>query len=47
METMMKALVWTFVHSLWQGLLAAMIAAVIITATKKTRANIRYNLCSL
>ena len=47
METMMKALVWTFVHSLWQGLLAAMIAAVIITATKKTRANIRYNLLGL
>ena len=47
METMMKALVWTFVHSLWQGLLAALIAAVIITATKRTRAQIRYNLLGL
>ena len=43
----MKALVWTFVHSLWQGLLAALIAAVIITATKRTRAQIRYNLLGL
>ena len=47
METMMKALVWTFVHSLWQGLLAALIAAVIITTTKRTRAQIRYNLLGL
>jgi bla regulator protein BlaR1 len=39
-----NALAWTFVHSLWQGLLAAVLAAVIISATKKTGARLRYNL---
>jgi bla regulator protein BlaR1 len=47
MDILMKALAWTFVHSLWQGLLAALIAAVIITTTKKTRALIRYHLLGL
>jgi len=47
MQTVLKALVWTFVHSLWQGLLAALIAALIIAVTRKTRARRRYNLLGL
>jgi len=40
----LKALAWTFVHSLWQGLVAALLAAVIISVTKRTTAKLRYNL---
>ena len=40
----MKALTWTFVHSLWQGLLAALLVAVIISVTRRTSAKLRYNL---
>ncbi len=43
-DDVLKALSWTFVHSLWQGLLAAMLAAVIITVTRKAAARLRYNL---
>ena len=44
MQVILKALCWTFLHSLWQGLLASLLAAVIISATKKTSARLRYNL---
>ncbi|HEV7782292.1 MAG TPA: M56 family metallopeptidase [Chitinophagaceae bacterium] len=44
MQVILKALSWTFLHSLWQGLLAALLAAVIISVTKKATARLRYNL---
>lgn len=44
MQVLLKALSWTFLHSLWQGLLAAILAAIIISATKKASARLRYNL---
>src|SRR5689334_15985589 len=44
MQAFIKALAWTFVHSLWQGLLAAIVVAIIISATRRTKANLRYNL---
>jgi bla regulator protein blaR1 len=40
----LKAMAWTFVHSLWQGLVAALLAAIIISVTKRTTAKLRYNL---
>jgi bla regulator protein BlaR1 len=43
MQPLLKALAWTFVHSLWQGLLAALLVAVIISITRKTKARLRYN----
>ena len=43
----MKALAWTFVHSLWQGLVAAFLAAIIISVTRKTTARLRYNLLGM
>jgi beta-lactamase regulating signal transducer with metallopeptidase domain len=46
-DEMLKAMCWTLVHSLWQGLLAAAVAGIIIISTKKTSARLRYNLLGL
>jgi beta-lactamase regulating signal transducer with metallopeptidase domain len=47
MEPIMKVVAWTFVHSLWQGLVAAILAAIIISGTRKTSARLRYNLLGI
>jgi beta-lactamase regulating signal transducer with metallopeptidase domain/prefoldin subunit 5 len=39
-----RAVCWTLVHSLWEGLLAALLAGLIILATRKRSAALRYNL---
>ncbi|MBN9295511.1 MAG: M56 family metallopeptidase [Filimonas sp.] len=39
-----QALCWTLLHSLWQGLLLAIITGIILVATKKSGAAIRYKL---
>jgi len=39
-----RALSWTLLHSLWQGLALAIVAALVILATKRSKAVIRYNL---
>lgn len=46
-EQVVRALCWTFIHSLWQGLLAALVAGVIIAGTRKSTALLRYNLLTL
>lgn len=46
-ENIIQALCRTLLHSLWQGLLAAAIAGVIIMLTNKSKAVFRYNLLSL
>ena len=43
-EQVLKAIGWTLVHSLWQGLLAAVLTGVIIIATRRSKASVRYNL---
>ena len=43
-DEVLQAVCWTLIHSLWQGLVAAVIAALIITLTKRSSANLRYNL---
>jgi bla regulator protein blaR1 len=43
----LRALGWTFVYSLWQGLIAAVLAAIIIVCTRKASAGLRYNLLGL
>ena len=43
-DAMAKVLCWTLVHSLWQGLLAAALAGVIILGTRRSAAVRRYNL---
>jgi beta-lactamase regulating signal transducer with metallopeptidase domain len=40
----LQALCWTLIHSLWQGLLAAVAAGIIIISTKRSSASLRYNL---
>ena len=45
---MIQATCWTLVHSLWQGLLFAMITGVVMVLTKRASAAVRYNiLCVL
>ncbi len=39
-----KAVCWTLVHSLWQGLVAALVAGAVILLTRKSAAVLRYNL---
>jgi beta-lactamase regulating signal transducer with metallopeptidase domain len=47
-ETILRAICWTLLHSLWQGLLLALIAGVIMVMTKKASSALRYNLlCAL
>jgi bla regulator protein BlaR1 len=43
-DRLIQALGWTLLHSLWQGLLVAMIAAAFLLKAKKASATIRYNL---
>jgi len=39
----MQAICWTLIHSLWQGLLLAVLAGIVIMLTKKSSSVIRYN----
>ena len=42
-----KAICWTLIHSIWQGVLAAALAGIVIGSTRHARAAIRYNLLTL
>jgi beta-lactamase regulating signal transducer with metallopeptidase domain len=46
-ENFLKAVCWTLVHSIWQGVMIAILGGVIILTTKKATANLRYNLLVL
>jgi bla regulator protein BlaR1 len=47
-DTIIRAVCWTLLHSLWQGLIVAVIAGMIMVLTKKSSSSLRYNLlCSL
>jgi bla regulator protein blaR1 len=39
-----EAVAWTLFHSLWQGLIAALLAALVMIATRRSPASRRYNL---
>ncbi|WP_341901292.1 M56 family metallopeptidase [Fluviicola taffensis] len=43
-DSLIKAVSWTLIHSLWLGLAAAIVAALILLLTKKATSAIRYNL---
>lgn len=45
-DVLLKAISWTLVHSLWQGVLLAFCAGLIVLLTKKANAALRYNLLS-
>lgn len=38
------SLIWTFIHSLWQGLILTFLASIVLFFFKKASANLRYNL---
>lgn len=42
-ENLLKAISWTLVHSVWQGLILAVFAGLVILFTKKSSASLRYN----
>ena len=44
LHRLVQAFSWMLVHSLWQGLLLAIVAGVVLMLTKKSSAVIRYNL---
>ena len=39
-----EAVAWTLFHSLWQGLIAALLAALVVITTRRSPARTRYNL---
>ena len=43
-NAVLQAICWTLIHSVWQGVIAAVIAALIVTFTKRSAASVRYNL---
>jgi len=43
-DNVLKAIGWTLIHSLWEGLLAAVLGGIIIISTRKSDARLRYNL---
>ncbi|MNK31455.1 Methicillin resistance mecR1 protein [compost metagenome] len=43
-DSLIKAVSWTLIHSLWLGLVTALLAALTVYLTKKSTAAIRYNL---
>ena len=45
-DTLLKAISWTLVHSVWQGFLLALAAGIVIFMTRKSSASLRYNLLS-
>lgn len=44
---LMKAICWTLVHSLWQGLILAALAGLLMMGTKKQTAAFRYNMLAI
>ena len=40
----MQAICWTLIHSLWLGLLLAIITGLVIVCTKKSGSSLRYNI---
>lgn len=45
-DTLLKAISWTLVHTVWQGFILAFLAGIVILTTKKSTSVLRYNLLS-
>ena len=45
-DTLLKAISWTLVHTIWQGFILAFLAGIVILTTKKSTSALRYNLLS-
>jgi len=46
-QEVIQAICWTLIHSLWLGVLAAMLAAVVIVSTRRSPVIIRYRLLTM
>ncbi|GEP90566.1 Signal transducer regulating beta-lactamase production, contains metallopeptidase domain [Chitinophaga terrae (ex Kim and Jung 2007)] len=46
-ESVLKALCWTFIHSLWQGLGYSLAAGAVLLLTRRSAPALRYNLIAL
>ncbi|MBS1520388.1 MAG: M48 family metalloprotease [Bacteroidetes bacterium] len=46
-QRIIQAFSWMLIHSLWQGLLLAVVTAIVLIATKKSGAKLRYNLVAV
>lgn len=46
-DTLLKAISWTLVHTIWQGFILAFLAGIVILTTKKATSVLRYNLLSV
>lgn len=46
-DTLLKAISWTLLHSVWQGFILALLAGFVILATKKATSALRYNLLAV
>lgn len=46
-QRIIQAFSWMLIHSLWQGLLLAVVTAVMLIATKRSGARLRYNLVAV
>lgn len=45
-DTLLRAVSWTLVHTIWQGFILAFLAGIVILMTKKATSALRYNLLS-
>lgn len=45
-DTLLKAISWTLVHTIWQGFILAFLAGIVILTTKRVTSVVRYNLLS-
>lgn len=46
-EAVLKALCWTFIHSLWQGLAYSLVAGAVLLLTRRSAPALRYNIIAL
>src|SRR4030095_4882531 len=46
-DRVMQSVCWTLLHSLWPGLLVAIIGAIIIMSTRKSEPKVRYYLLAV
>jgi bla regulator protein BlaR1 len=43
-QSVVNALCWTLIHSLWQGLVLAILTGIVLVVTRKSAPALRYNL---
>lgn len=46
-DNLLRAISWTLAHSIWQGLVLAFLSGIVIVATRKSAAVIRYNIIAV